>query len=82
MTIPLSPENEGFLRDLVSAGTFPSETDALNAAVGLLKRRQALRAEIQLGIDQADRGELIPAEEVFAEMDEYAAEIERQARGE
>lgn len=51
MTIPRSPENEGFLRDLVNAG-----------------------------IAEADRGELIPAEEVFAEMDEYAAEIERRAR--
>lgn len=81
MNFSLTPENEAYLRGLVHAGMFSTEADAVNAAIVLLKRRQTLQAELQAGIDQADRGELIPAEDVFAEMDEYAAEIERRAHG-
>jgi predicted transcriptional regulator len=32
-------------------------------------------AEIQKGIDSADRGELIPVDEAFAELDRYIEDI-------
>ena len=54
--------------------------DALNEAVGLLKMRQKLRADVQAGIDQADAGELLPADEVFSRLEKRAEEIEHAAQ--
>ena len=72
MSIELSPENSRYLSELVSCGAFATETQALDEAVVLLKKREALRADVQLGIDQANRGELIPADEVFSRIEKRA----------
>jgi antitoxin ParD1/3/4 len=51
----------------------------------LLRKAQKdwLKAEIQKGIDSADRGELIPAEEVFDRLEaKYRAMAEKQQKGE
>jgi antitoxin ParD1/3/4 len=81
MSIELSPENSRYISDLVSRGAFANEAQALDEAVLLLKRRESLRADVQLGIDQADRGELIPADEVFSRLEERADQIENAAGG-
>ncbi len=45
--------------------------------------RDWLKAEIQKGINSADRGELIPAEEVFDRLRaKYGALVEKQQKGE
>jgi predicted transcriptional regulator len=42
-----------------------------------------LKAEIQKGVDSADRGELIPAEEVFEQLRaKYRAMAEKQGKDE
>ena len=75
----LSPDNERFLRELVTQGEFASETEAINAAVGLLRKRQCYFAEIQAGIEQANGGRLIPANEVFERLERRAGEIDKLA---
>lgn len=63
MGAELSPENEQFIQQLVSAGTFPDRKDALDEAVGLLKRRQALIAHIDEGTRQLRSGDFVEFDE-------------------
>ena len=81
MTNVLSPDNERFLRELVTQGTFTSEIEAMNAAVALLRKHQGYFSEIQAGIEQANGGRLIPANEVFERLEHRAEEIDELAGG-
>lgn len=64
------------VRELVESGRYDSTAEVVLEGLSLLRERELLRkanddwlrAEVQKGIDSADRGELIPAEEVFAEL--------------
>ncbi len=80
MATEISPENQQYLKQVVQNGTYRDQREALDQAVELLKRRDQLRGDIQAGIDEADRGELIPAEMVYDRLEQRAEEIERRAR--
>jgi len=60
MSTDLSPENEGYLQQIVAEGLFTSRAEALDAAVELLRRREETRRAVQAGIDQIERGEVVP----------------------
>ncbi len=75
MTTILPPDVAKILASHVASGSFASTDDALRAAANLLnqdaeRRRKidALRAMVQIGIDQADRGEMIDGEDAFDEV--------------
>lgn len=73
MTIQIEREHEQFVRELVAAGSFADEAAVIEEALSLLRSREELRAKIQVGIDELDRGERIPAEQVLAELRARAA---------
>lgn len=79
MQIHLDDELKAFLANEVEAGRYKDVSEAINAMVrGQLAYKEkldALRAEIQIGIDAADRGE-------FAELtrEDLKAHIRRLAR--
>ncbi len=64
------------IRELVESGRFDSAAEVVLEGLALVRERELLRkahdvwlrGEIQKGIDSADRGELIPADEVFARL--------------
>jgi antitoxin ParD1/3/4 len=66
MIIQLSEEREQIVRSLVEEGRFASEEEVIGEALRLLQERDEqaklaeLRREIAVGIEQADRGELVP----------------------
>jgi antitoxin ParD1/3/4 len=75
------------IRELVESGRYDSAAEVVLGALSLLREQELLRqaqkdwlkAEIQKGIDSADRGELIPAEEVFDRLEsKYRAMAEKQ----
>lgn len=74
MTIVLTRQQEAAIRALVEAGVFESEAAALDFGLRRLTEEagklDALRADIQAGIAQADRGELreVNAEEIMARV--------------
>jgi antitoxin ParD1/3/4 len=70
MSINLSPENEQYLDKVVSMGLFRVRNEALNKAVELLKRRESLIRDVNLGIEQLERGEGVPfdIEEIKADF--------------
>jgi antitoxin ParD1/3/4 len=64
------------VRELVESGRYGSTAEVMLEGLSLLRERELLRkasqdwlkAEVQKGIDSADRGELTPADEVFSEI--------------
>ena len=81
LTVTLPRDLAAFVRERVADGTFPSASALVaEAIVGLQDRvllRAAkladLRAAIQVGVEQADRGELVDGEAV---MERLLAELE------
>jgi antitoxin ParD1/3/4 len=62
------------VEEAVQAGEYASPSDYVRALIRKDRERHvglaALRADLQLGIDQLDRGEGRPADEVFARLKE------------
>jgi antitoxin ParD1/3/4 len=81
MQVTLPPDLEQRIADRVAAGTSASSSEVVEQALRLLFETEAararLRAAIQVGIDQLDRGESVPGEQVMAELREYFADRRR-----
>jgi len=68
MNVSLTPELEQYVSKKVESGLYQTASEVIREALRLLKEREELhqkkleelRREIQIGIDQADRGELSP----------------------
>jgi antitoxin ParD1/3/4 len=68
MNVSLTPELEQFVSKKVESGLYQTASEVIREGLRLLKekedlhqkRLQELRHEIQIGVDQADRGELSP----------------------
>ena len=77
MNVLLKPELERFIDEQVQQGRYDSADDAINAAVAQFQTERnlaafqldRLRAEVDLGIAEADRGEFVEytAQDVIAE---------------
>jgi antitoxin ParD1/3/4 len=69
MSADLGKPLEEFVENLVKSGRYRSRSEVLREGVRLVQEREAklahFKAEIQKGIDSADRGELFDADEVF-----------------
>jgi antitoxin ParD1/3/4 len=80
MNIELPPDQQAFLAGLVATGQFDSVGEAVREGVGLLISREDLKRQVQVGIDQADRGELIDHETVFRNLRALASAADQAAR--
>ena len=78
--IELTPDNSKFIESLIVSGRATSMGQALNMAVDLLKKKVEISESVQLGIRQADQGDLISADSVFERVERRAAEIEKSSR--
>ena len=78
MRIPLPRDLEEMIERKVGAGGSKSASELVVEALYLLAARdrflegehEELRREIQIGIDQCERGEVVDADEVFAQLRE------------
>jgi antitoxin ParD1/3/4 len=57
MNITLPADLENFVQSLVVSGSYSDPDAVVGKAIAMLKRHEELRREIQIGIDQLDRGE-------------------------
>nr|WP_225225380.1 type II toxin-antitoxin system ParD family antitoxin [Komarekiella delphini-convector] len=85
----MTPELEQLVKDRVTSGRYHSVNEVIGEALRLLEERDRLqeqrlaelKAKIQVGIEELERGEGIDGEEVFAEIEEdirrAEAEIEQ-----
>ncbi len=73
MSITLKADLEKRLQEKVRSGAYRSPEEVILAGLSLLENRDqklaALRADLQVGLDQLDRGEGIDADVVLAELE-------------
>lgn len=72
MNIQVSPENEQFIHRAVESGAFSDPCQVLDEALGLLRKREALRRDVDAGVAQLDRDEGIDGEVVFERLRQRA----------
>jgi antitoxin ParD1/3/4 len=83
ISISFTPEQAAFLAGCVKSGRYQSTSEVVREAVRMLEhqieRREAelarVRAMIQEGADQLDRGEVVDGETFFREWDEELEEL-------
>jgi antitoxin ParD1/3/4 len=72
---------EQLIREKLESGLYLTASDVVHEGLRLLFRRDdfdereiaRFRADIQIGLDELDRGEVVPMEEAFAEAREIIA---------
>jgi antitoxin ParD1/3/4 len=61
MTVEIPPEYQQFVQSVIARGGFQTEVQVVSEALRLLEERdrhvEALRREIQVGLDELERGE-------------------------
>ena len=64
MNVSLTPHFEELVKRKVKSGLYHSSSEVIREALRLLEERdrrlEGLRKEIVIGIEQADRGEVVP----------------------
>lgn len=88
MNVSLSPELEQLIEEKVKSGMYNSASEVIRAGLRLLKeqdelkqiRLRELKREVQEGLDEIKRGDIVDADEVFQELRERNLKF-KQARG-
>ncbi len=80
MNIELPADQQEFLVGLVAAGRYTSVGEAIREGVDLLISREDLKKQVQTGIDQADRGEVIDHDSVFRHLRALAGAADESVR--
>ena len=88
MNVNLGPTFDHFIADLLKTGLYQSQSEVVREGLRLLKEREELkslrlaelRKEIAIGGEQADRGEFIGGEKVFAEIRSQSAARKRAGK--
>ena len=87
VNISLTPELDAFLQGRVSSGRYQTASEVVREALRMLERAERereeafvqLKAKLQRGAGQAERGELLDGDDVFQEIRELIEE-RRQAK--
>ena len=82
ISVSFTPEQAAFLASCVESGRYQSTSEVVREAVRMLEDRlerraaelERVRAMIQEGADQLDRGEVIDGDTFFREWDEELEE--------
>lgn len=76
MEIQLPKEHRSVIESLVAAGRFSSAEDAVLEGIRLLAAKERLRSQVQIGIDQAEQGDVHDHDTVFGQLKVMAVEAE------
>ncbi len=68
MMIDLPADQVAFIGRLVASGRFSSANAVIQESLRLLVSRERLKKQLQMGIEQADRNEVIDHDTVFAQL--------------
>ena len=88
MNVSLTAELEKLVTSKVESGLYQSASEVIREGLRLLEERDRLRElhfaevrkKIQAGLDQLDRGEGTPGDQVYAEMKKKSAEFRKATR--
>lgn len=86
MTVTLPTDLEEFVAQGIAKGRFKSNDDAVQRAVRLLRdddeerrvKYERLKADIAVGIDEIERGDVVPMEDVDTFLARMHAEFDRR----
>lgn len=76
MSVGIPADYGPFVDQLVAEGIYRDQQAVVAEGLRLLQKERFLQ-EVQKGFDEVAQGKLVPAEEVFARMDELVDRIER-----
>jgi antitoxin ParD1/3/4 len=84
MNVSLTPELEQLVQSKVRSGRYLSASEVVREGLRLLEERDRLfeirlselQQKLAIGVEQADRGELLEEEDVFAELEAGIEQIE------
>lgn len=83
MNVSLSPDVEKLVNDEMKSGRYKSANDVVREGLRLIRLRRkklaALRREVQIGIDQLERGEYREYTSVEDLFEDVEAEVGRRA---
>ena|ERR1700728_4588964 len=89
MTVTLTPEQEKFIEERVRRGEYPSAEIIVNEGLKLVlakeeyqRRLVRLRAEINVGVEQIKRGEVVDGETAIENIRKKLRQRERTANRE
>ena len=68
MNLDLPAEQQALIESLVESGRFSSVDEAISEGIRLLLSQERLKQEVQIGIQEADRGEVVDHDTVFAQL--------------
>jgi antitoxin ParD1/3/4 len=85
VNISITPELDAFLQGRVQSGRYQSTSEVVREALRLLERQEQerdeafaqLKAKLQRGAAEAERGELLDGDQVFEELREMIEERRR-----
>lgn len=88
MNVNLGAVFDQFVADLLKSGHYQSQSEILREGLRLLKEREelkqlriaALRKEIAMGTSEAERGELVDGEAVFAAIRKRSGQRRRDGK--
>ena len=80
MSIQLPPGDQLAAEQLVAMGRFSSVEEVVSEGIRRLVSNEQIRSKVQIGIDHADRGELVDHETAFGRLRELAASYDIQAK--
>lgn len=87
MNVSLTPALEEMIQNKVKTGLYTSTSEVVREALRLLEEKdrinliklEALRKDIQVGIDQINRGEVLDGKEVFRRIREKSKKLSRKS---
>ena len=85
VNVSITPELDDFLQNRVNSGRYQTTSEVVCEALRLLERQererdeafQRLKAKLERGAGEAERGELLDGDEVFEELRELIDEHRR-----
>jgi antitoxin ParD1/3/4 len=82
MNIDLPADQAAFIEHLVATGRYASLNEAIRDGVRLLISQERLKQQVSVGIEQANRGELVDHDTVFGQLKAMAATATQPESGE
>ena len=78
MNLELPAEQQAFIESLVELGRFSSVDAAVSEGIRLLVSQERLKQEIDVGIQQAERGDVADHDTVFAQLRTMATNLDAE----